>query len=105
MYHVSDQEFELINPLIGPQSRRQLLKRAGAAGLSLPVLASFLEGCGPSSTTSSVNLKGPIDLETLKTHAKSEGKLEAVGIPPEWADYQDILDNYSKNFGIPIDYK
>jgi putative spermidine/putrescine transport system substrate-binding protein len=103
---VSDQEFEFINQLTGPQSRRQLLKRAGAAGLSLPVLASMLEGCGPGNTsTSSADLKGPIALDTLKSKAKGEGQLQAIGIPPEWADYKDILAGYSKNYSIPVAYQ
>ncbi len=103
---MSDQEFEIINQLTGPQSRRQLLKRAGAAGLSLPVLASALEACGTTTTsTSNVNLAGPIALSTLESKAKSEGQLQAIGIPPEWADYKDILAGYSSHYGIPIAYQ
>jgi putative spermidine/putrescine transport system substrate-binding protein len=49
-------------------------------------------------------MAGPIDMQTLITHAKQEGKLEAIGIPPEWADYKDILAGYTSKY-VPIDYK
>jgi putative spermidine/putrescine transport system substrate-binding protein len=28
-----------------------------------------------------------------------------VGIPPEWADYKDILAGYTSHYGLPISYK
>src|ERR1051326_8019125 len=92
--------------------RRHFLKQAGALGLSAAAFSAFLEACGSSTpgtgggtTPPSVNLAGPIDIKTLTDNAKKEGKLEAIGIPPEWADYKDILDGYTKNYGVPIDYK
>src|SRR5205085_3587965 len=89
--------------------RRDFIKRAGALGLSATALSAFLEACGSTSTTttttgSTVNMAGPIDMNTLITNAKKEGKLEAIGIPPEWADYADILAGYSSKY-VPIDYK
>src|SRR5205823_10431327 len=54
--------------------------------------------------TPSVNFAGPIDLNTLMTNAKQEGKLEAIGIPPEWADYKDILNGYASKY-VPVSYQ
>ena len=102
---MSNEGFELFDQLSSPHSRRQLLKRAGAVGLSLPALAAFLEACGTTTTSSGPNLAGPIDMQTLTSKAKTEGQLQAIGIPPEWADYKDILAGYSKNYGIPIAYQ
>jgi len=99
---------ELFDPLFSPHNRRDFLKRAGAIGLSGATLSGFLEACGSSTgstTTSSVNMAGPIDLPTLMSHAKTEGQLQAIGIPPEWADYADILAGYSSHYGIPVQYK
>ena len=102
---MNDQEFEPLGNLFAPHSRRGFFKRAGALGLSVPALAAFLEACGNSSTASNVNLTGPIDLQTLITNAKKEGQLQAIGIPPEWADYKDILAGYTKNYGVPVAYQ
>ena len=107
---MSSQERELFDPLFSPHNRREFMKRAGAIGLSGAALSAFLEACGGTSgggttPTPNVNMAGPIDLPTLMSHAKTEGKLQAIGIPPEWADYADILAGYTKNYGIPVQYK
>ena len=100
------QEQALLGNVFNLQNRRELIKRASALGLSVPALTAFLEACGgsSSSTSSTTDLTGPIDMQTLITNAKKEGGLQAVGIPPEWADYRDILDNYAKKY-VPVDYK
>jgi putative spermidine/putrescine transport system substrate-binding protein len=108
---MSSQEQELFQTLLNPHNRREFIKRAGALGLSASALTAFLEACGISTTsgtsssaTATVNMAGPIDLQTLTTHAKAEGSLQAIGIPPEWADYKDILAGYANHY-VPIDYK
>ena len=106
---MSSQEQELIGKLLNPHNRRDFIKRAGALGLSASALTAFLEACGstPSTTTGSgqtINLSGPIDVQTLMTKAKVEGGLQAVGIPPEWADYKEMLANYASMY-VPVDYK
>src|SRR5581483_6480311 len=86
---MSSKERELFDSLFSPHTRRDFLKRAGAIGLSGMALSGFLEACGSNSSTAStsnVNMAGPIDMQTLMSHAKTEGKLQAIGIPPEWAD-------------------
>jgi putative spermidine/putrescine transport system substrate-binding protein len=105
---MNSQEQELFGKLFAPHNRRDFIKRASALGFSATALSAFLEACGSSGTTSSSNpsidMAGPIDMQTLITHAKQEGKLEAIGIPPEWADYKDILAGYTSKY-VPIDYK
>jgi putative spermidine/putrescine transport system substrate-binding protein len=96
---------DTFSAFVAAHSRRSFLKRAGAVSLSVPALAAFLEACGKTTTTSGTNLAGPIDMNTLMTNAKKEGQLQAIGIPPEWADYKDILAGYSKNYGIPVAYQ
>ncbi len=105
--HSQDQE--LFGKLLSPHNRRDFIKRAGALGLSASALTAFLEACGSSSTTtttgSGTNMAGPIDMQTLITNAKKEGQLQAIGIPPEWADYADILAGYTSHYTVPIAYK
>lgn len=102
------QEHELFGSIFAAQSRRSFLKRAGALGLSGTALTAFLEACGNTTTTGSTPASipvGPIDMQTLTANAKKEGQLQAIGIPPEWADYKDILAGYTKNYGINIAYQ
>ncbi len=106
---MNNEERELFHQLLTPHTRRAFLKRAGALGLSGAAFSAFLEACGNSSSTSgstsSVNMAGPIAMQTLITNAKKEGQLQAIGIPPEWADYRDILAGYTSSYGIPISYQ
>ncbi len=91
-----------------PRSRRRFLQQAGTLGVSSLALTSFLEACnsasGTSSTSSGVNMAGPIDMQTLITNAKKEGKLQAVGISPEWANYKDTLTAYAAKY-VPVEYQ
>jgi putative spermidine/putrescine transport system substrate-binding protein len=108
---MSNQDQESFGALFSPHSRRAFLKRAGALGLSGTALTAFLEACGgggggsSSSTATNQNLTGPLDLQTLMTQAKKEGQLQAIGIPPEWANYADILSGYTSAYGVNIAYK
>lgn len=93
------------HPLLA-HGRRDFLKRAGALGLSGLSLGAFLEACGSSTgatSTAGIDMAGPIALSTLVSRAKSEGKLQAIGIPPEWADYADILTGYTRKY-VPVQY-
>ena len=106
---MNSQEQELFGKVFSPHNRRDFLKRAGALSLSGTALAAFLDACGSStgggSSTSTVNMTGPINMQTLMSNAKKEGQLQAIGIPPEWADYADILAGYPSHYSIPISYK
>ena len=109
---MNSQRQELFGNLFAPHNRREFMKRAAALGLSGSALTAFLEACGSTTSTGSsstpttnVNMAGPIDIQTLTTKAKAEGSLHAIGIPPEWADYADILAGYTSNYGIPVNYK
>lgn len=88
--------------------RRLFFKQAGALGLSAASLSAFLAACGSTTSTtttaSSVDLAGPIAIGTLLEKAKKEGKLEAIGIPPEWANYKDILNTYTSKY-VKVQYQ
>jgi hypothetical protein len=80
---MNSQRQELFGNLFAPHTRRDFMKRAAALGLSGTALTAFLEACGSTTSTttsSNINMAGPIDIQTLTTKAKAEGKLEAIGI-------------------------
>jgi putative spermidine/putrescine transport system substrate-binding protein len=101
---------DLFGNMFVPLDRRRFLQRAGALGMSGAALTAFLEACGSSGSTGSAstpttaNMAGPIDLNTLVANAKKEGQLQAIGIPPTWADYQDILAGYASKY-VPVAYQ
>jgi putative spermidine/putrescine transport system substrate-binding protein len=104
---MNNQEQEFLGKVFAPHNRREFIKRAAALGLSASALSAFLEACGSSTSTgstSTVTMVGPIDMQTLITNAKKEGDLQAIGIPPEWADYKDILAGYTSKY-VTVDYK
>ncbi|GAC1463595.1 MAG: ABC transporter substrate-binding protein [Ktedonobacteraceae bacterium] len=92
------------------QDRRAFFKQAGALGLSASAFSAFLAACGGDNTTPATtsstqpNLAGPLDMQTLMTNAKKEGKLEAIGIPPEWANYKDTLSAYTSKY-VTVQYQ
>ena len=49
-------------------------------------------------------LKGRgFSMKELVTQAKKEGKLNTIALPPDWANYGEIISTFSKKYGIPID--
>jgi putative spermidine/putrescine transport system substrate-binding protein len=105
---MGQQEKNILQSLLAPHNRRDFIKRAGALGISAGALSAFLEACGSSTTTtastSNIDMTGPIAVSTLLSKAKTEGKLQAIGIPPEWADYADMLAGYTQKY-VPVQYK
>lgn len=100
---------EVFDNVFHPQNRRNFLKRAGALGISTAAFSAFLEACGSTgsgtaTTTPAANMTGPISMDTLVANAKKEGKLEAIGIPPEWANYKEILANYTSKY-VTVQYQ
>jgi putative spermidine/putrescine transport system substrate-binding protein len=83
----------------GRVSRAELLRRAGAAGIglgALPLLGgSALAAAPPTDGTK-------ITLQQLTALAKKEGRLNTIALPPDWANYGEIMKTFSKTYGIPI---
>lgn len=103
------EEKNILRNLLNPHTRRDFMKRAGTLSISAGTLAAFLEACGSNAATTTastagVNMAGPIDMKTLISKTKSEGKLQAIGVPPEWANYSEMLAGYTRNF-VPVEYK
>jgi putative spermidine/putrescine transport system substrate-binding protein len=85
-------------------SRSQMLKRsvAAAAGLtvlSTPAVALGARGLGEKTPP----LKGrSTTIKALLAEAKKEGKLNTIALPPDWANYGEMISTFQKKYGIPI---
>ena len=86
-------------------SRSQMLKRSFAAAAGLTILSSPGVALGARRLgEASPPLKGRgFPLATIVKKAKKEGKLNTIALPPDWANYGEIISTFSKKYGIPID--
>ncbi|MFE7430184.1 ABC transporter substrate-binding protein [Streptomyces sp. NPDC057545] len=91
------------------------LHRARSAGLacSVVVAALGLSACGLTSTDESSGSGGKAATATSAEHfggmdalvaaAKKEGKLNAIALPRDWANYGEIIDAFEKKYGIKVE--
>ena len=85
-------------------SRSQMLKRSFAAAAGLTILSSPAVALGArrvGEATPPLKGRGFSMAEMIK-QAKKEGKLNTIALPPDWANYGEIISTFSKKYGIPI---
>jgi len=85
-------------------SRSQMLKRSVAAAAGLTVL-----GTGGSAfaarrvAEAAPPLKGSaISLKELIAEAKKEGHINTIALPPDWANYGEIMSTFTKKYSLGI---
>ena len=85
-------------------SRSQMLKRSIAAAAGLTVLASPATALGALRRAGATPpLKGgAISMKELIAQAKKEGKLNTIALPPDWANYGEIMNAFQKKYGLKI---
>jgi putative spermidine/putrescine transport system substrate-binding protein len=78
-------------------SRSQMLRRSAAAAVGLTILSS-------PAVASAARLSGERReaLGDLIAKAKKEGHLNTIALPPDWANYGEILSSFQKKYGIKI---
>ncbi len=94
-----------------PSRRSRLALGAGLAVLLLATAcgnapsrsttAGGSTGTGPSAATatSAADLGG---MEALVAAAKKEGTLNVIALPPDWTNYGEVIDTFSKKYGITV---
>jgi putative spermidine/putrescine transport system substrate-binding protein len=83
-------------------SRTQMLKRSVAAAAGLTVLsgsgAAWARGMAVAPP-----LKGKgFSMKELIAESKKEGHLNTIALPPDWANYGEIMSTFQKKYGIGI---
>ena len=86
---------------------------AAAAASALVVVG--LVGCAPpekkdtgTQTESGVNAREATSaadfggMDGLVKAAKAEGELNVIALPPDWANYKEIIDTFSSKYGINV---
>ena len=72
--------------------RRHVLKLAGA-GLAAGAAGALLPATGFAASATD---------KSLIAAAKKEGRLNTIALPPDWANYGEIISTFQKKYGIPI---
>ncbi|MGI5148730.1 ABC transporter substrate-binding protein [Plantactinospora sp. CA-294935] len=69
------------------------------AACSPPEQAGAGTGSGAATATSAADLGG---LDKLIEEAKKEGQLNVIALPPDWANYGEIIKTFSEKYGIKV---
>jgi putative spermidine/putrescine transport system substrate-binding protein len=92
-------------------TRRALLRRGFVAGASLTALPALLAACGGGEEGATGTGGGggeppasgkDVSLDEIIKNAKAEGKLNTIALPPDWANYGEIMSTFQSKYGIKI---
>jgi len=85
-------------------SRSQMLRRSAAAAAGLTILSMPSIAFGARRVAgANPPLKGKgFSTKELVAQAKKEGHLNTIALPPDWANYGEILSTFQKKYGIGI---
>jgi len=85
-------------------SRSQMLKRSVAAAAGLTVLSSpGLAWARERGIRVAPPTKGKdVSMSELIATAKKEGGLNTIALPPDWANYGEIMNTFQTKYGIKI---
>jgi putative spermidine/putrescine transport system substrate-binding protein len=105
MEDYQEQEYEFLRRLDEERfDRGKLLKRGLAAGAGLTIL-SLSPAALAARQRALVDppLRGTgMKLSELVKAAKKEGRLNTIALPPNWANYGEIMRTFSRKYGVPI---
>jgi putative spermidine/putrescine transport system substrate-binding protein len=86
-------------------SRSSMLRRSAAAAAGLTILSvPGVAGAARRLGAATPPLKGKgFSMKEMIAEAKKEGKLNTIALPPDWANYGEVMSTFTKKYGIPID--
>src|ERR671935_419303 len=82
-------------------SRSQMLRRSAAAAVGLTILSTPSLAWAARRANPPLKGKG-FSMKTLVAQAKKEGHLNTIALPPDWANYGEIMTTFQKKYGIKI---
>jgi putative spermidine/putrescine transport system substrate-binding protein len=100
-----EQEYEFWRRLDEEQlDRRKLLKRGLAAGAGLTIFSlSDLALATRQRVLADPPLRGAsVTVKEMLAEARKEGRLNVIALPPDWANYGEIIRTFTKKYKIPI---
>jgi putative spermidine/putrescine transport system substrate-binding protein len=100
-----EQEYEFLRRLEEERiGRRKLLKRglATAAGLTVIALPEAALAARQKALANPPIRGTKKNLVEIVAAAKKEGHLNVIALPPDWANYGEIISTFTKKYGIGI---
>jgi putative spermidine/putrescine transport system substrate-binding protein len=105
MHDFQEQEYEFLRRLEEERvDRRTLVRRGLGAGVGLTIL-SLSPAALAARRRALVDppmVGRKIKLSEFVAEAKKEGRLNVIALPPDWANYGEMISTFSKKFGVPI---
>ncbi len=84
-------------------SRSALLRRSAAAGVGLTILSPAAAFAQSSRRLAEPPLRGKdVGFATILKEAKKEGKINTIALPPDWANYGEIMSTFQRKFGMKL---
>src|SRR5689334_18216420 len=85
-------------------SRSSMLRRSAAAAFGLTIMGSASTALGMSRAAAAAppSRGTQAGMPALIKAAKKEGHLNTIALPPDWANYGEIMSTFQKKFGISI---
>ena len=105
MEDFQEQEYEFLRRLEEERvDRRTLLRRGAVAGAGLTILSlpATALAARQKAMADPPMLGRSLKLSEFVKEAKKEGRLNVIALPPNWANYGEIISTFSRKYGIPI---
>ena len=82
------------------RTRARIVGALGAAVLVASVVAPSFGQTDASTATSAADFGG---MEGLVAAAQAEGTLNVIALPPDWANYGQMIEDFSTKYGITVE--
>jgi putative spermidine/putrescine transport system substrate-binding protein len=84
-------------------SRSSMLRRSAAAALGLTVLSAPATALAGPTATRRPPLRGKdVKFRDLVRQAKREGAINTIALPPDWANYGEIMSTFKRRYGLKL---
>src|SRR5215207_2011805 len=100
-----DQADSVIARLVAEEriSRSGMLKRSAAAAFGLTILSSPATALAGTSATRRPPLRGSsVKFKDIVAQAKREGSINTIALPPDWANYGEIMSTFRRRYGLRL---
>ncbi len=80
-------------------------RKSVVAALAAAAVVVTLSSCGPPSNNNSSEESsntGDTSMKTLIANAQKEGTLNVIALPPDWANYGNIIKAFTAKYGIKV---
>ncbi|MEJ7842739.1 MAG: ABC transporter substrate-binding protein [Rubrobacter sp.] len=86
-------------------TRKDFLLKSAVAGAGFATLPALLAGCGGGSQDSGAKVPksgGEMSMKEMVEAAKGEGTLNTIALPPDWSNYGEVMETFTRKYGIRI---